>query len=62
MKCDFCKRGAVVNYQKTWTKYNIVNEDYQKKDIDALDIEEPTGEDNLHLCKKHEEVFLNGET
>lgn len=58
-KCGFCDKPAVVNYQKTWLRFVIIGEDYQSPTIEP-DIEEPTGEDNVHLCVDHEMKWLEG--
>jgi len=47
---------------KVWVRYKIKNGEYIKDEtFDGFEIEEPTGEDNLHLCRKCEKKFLNGE-
>ena len=59
MKCDYCKNKAVVNYQDVIVKYPIKNEEYGE-----MEVAEDFGagqEINYHLCKKHEEKFLNDE-
>ncbi len=62
MKCDYCKTEAVINYQKVWTKFKIGKKGMYKKILafDALDVEEPIENDNIHLCQKHEKVWLEG--
>lgn len=53
-----CERKASCNYQKIWTKFNIHNGIYIRDDyFDPLSIEEPTGDDNLHYCGYHAEMF-----
>lgn len=63
MKCNFCKSKAVVNYQKTWVKYKITKGDDYKIDsnFNGLDVEDISINENLHLCKKHEKIWLNDE-
>lgn len=63
MECDFCKRGAVVNFQKVWIKFEIDRNDNYKEDknFDCLDVEEPIEDDNLHLCEVHSKRWLGGE-
>lgn len=58
MKCDYCKTEAVINYQKVWSKFKIDKSGIYKKirAFDALDIEEPIENDNIHLCQRHEKV------
>lgn len=53
MKCDNCeKREAKFNFQKVWTVFRITkNEGYERLDVDPMDIEEPVGDDNHHLCR-----------
>ena len=60
MRCDKCNGTAVANYQKVWKRFDIdKDENYREDDMfDPLDIEEPVGEDNLHLCRDHEKEFL----
>jgi hypothetical protein len=55
MKCDRCGRRAVANLQRVWT-VSMINEDDGYGDPHAqFDVEEPTGDDNLHLCRRHAE-------
>ena len=63
MKCDYCESKAVVNYQRVWARFTIDKNENYKKDtkFDGADIEGPTDEDNIHLCKKHEKEWLEGE-
>lgn len=60
MKCDRCDETAIVNYQKVWKKFDInKDEDYfENKEFEPLDIDEPTGDDNLHFCKEHDDMFM----
>lgn len=62
MKCDFCDLAAIANFQKIWTKFTIDNNgEYRKdKNFRGSDLEEPVGEDNIHLCKKHLDKWLKG--
>lgn len=61
MKCDYCNEKAIVNYQKVWVRYEVQeDESYElDKNFNGCDIE-PTYENNLHLCKKHEKEWLDG--
>ena len=59
MKCDYCKKKAIVNVQKVWVAWTINNDKYSSSEI--LDVEEPAGDENLHLCEKHYQKFLEGE-
>jgi len=63
IKCDYCKRKAVVNFQKIWVKFTIDKNGKYRKDTKFLgeEFEQPMNEDNIHLCKKHLKKFLNGE-
>lgn len=62
MKCDFCKSEPVVNYQKVWTRFKINKAGNYKEDsvFDAMDVEEPIEDNNVHLCKKHEGEWVKG--
>jgi hypothetical protein len=58
VKCDYCDKEATYNYQKVWKKYKVLNKGYEEiSDFDPMDIEEPTGEDNYHLCYDHSKMF-----
>lgn len=59
MKCDYCNEKAIVNYQKVWVRYEVQEDGRYKSDknFNGCDIE-PTYEKNLHLCKKHENEWL----
>ena len=63
IKCDFCSLAATANFQKVWTKFAIdKNGKYREdKKFRGGDFEEPIGEDNIHLCKKHLDKWLKGE-
>ena len=60
-QCDQCDKPAIWNYQKDWLKYNeaLLERGISKQEetFDGCDIEEPTGEDNLHLCQEHADLF-----
>jgi len=65
--CNYCDKVAVANYQKVWVKWAITPQgDYAKEpDYDGArelnDREEPTGEDNIHVCEEHEQRLLDAE-
>jgi len=63
IKCDYCEKPAVRNYQRIWVSWKVYQKDgsYSKNPRLELDVEEPTGENNYHLCEEHEEQFLNGD-
>ena len=62
MKCDYCNKPATVNYQKVWVKWNIDKKgNYSKNFKTVFDIDEPVGDNNVHLCGEHEKKFLKGE-
>ena len=63
INCDFCKRKAIVNFQKTWKKFAIDKDGWYKEDKEfcGADIEEPIDEENVHLCKIHSEKWLMAE-
>lgn len=52
MKCDYCNKKAIANYQKIWVRYIVNDYDYTA-DVDYTG-EEPMEEDNRHVCEKHE--------
>ncbi len=62
MTCDYCDKETIVNYQKVWKRFKIGKDEFYKEDksFDACDIEEPIENDNIHLCKKHENIWLSG--
>ena len=62
MKCDYCTAEAVVNYQKVWKRFKIGKREFYKEDgsFNALDIEEPIENDNIHLCHTHDSPWLEG--
>lgn len=61
IKCDYCEKPATWNYQKTWIKLKVIDSVAGKyklvEDFNSLRIEEPTGEDNYHLCDHHGEML-----
>lgn len=62
VKCDFCDARAVANLQKIWVKFKVSKDGRYKRDrtFDGTDFDGPDGEDNIHLCKKCEEKWLEG--
>ena len=57
-KCDYCRKKAKWNYQKVWKKYTLTNDGYfLDQTFDGCRLEEPTGEDNYHLCDDHAEML-----
>jgi len=62
-KCDFCKkRSPTINVQKVWIKWDYDSHSYEYANPEILtDIKEPTGDENLHLCKTCFEKWKNGE-
>ena len=62
MKCDYCELKAVANYQKVWIKFKMdKNANYKEdRDFDGAEFEQPICSDNVHLCKKHDKEWLNG--
>jgi hypothetical protein len=51
IECDTCGAPAAFNFQKVWTVFKVTDDGgYQKLDVDPMDFEEPTDEDNEHLC------------
>lgn len=64
IKCDYCNKPAVRNYQKIWVSFFIRNkerEEYSKNPRPEYDVQEPNGEENVHVCEKCEERWLNNE-
>lgn len=65
--CKYCDNPPVANYQKVWVRWAMTKAgDYQKHPnyegayyLNKYD--EPTGENNVHVCKEHEEKFLDGD-
>jgi hypothetical protein len=53
----------VVNFQKIWVKFIIDKNGEYKQDNNfyGAEFEQPTEEDNVHLCKRHLKEFLKGE-
>lgn len=65
MKCDHCENEAICNYQKIWVRYAIHNNNkewgYGARRFATSGInDDPSGEDNEHLCKEHEVKFNEG--
>lgn len=62
IKCRDCNKKAEVNIQKIWIKwdYNYKDDSYSDTFEALLDAEEPTGENNLHFCKKCFDKWMNG--
>lgn len=58
MKCDYCRKKAIVNYQDIMAKYPV-DKDGNYGDMDIIDDFGHGIETNKHLCAKHEEEFLN---
>ena len=61
IECDFCDKPAVANFQRTWVEYRINKHgNYGKSQVRA-DLQEPIEDDNVHVCEKHEEEWLDDE-
>ncbi len=62
IKCNFCEKPAIRNYQKIWVSWFIKQkeETYAENPRVELDIEEPIEDDNVHVCKEHEQLWLDG--
>lgn len=66
-RCDHCDKPAVANFQRVWVRWEVRrNGDYSKhpsyegaRQLNRND--EPTGDDNIHVCAEHEEKLLDGE-
>jgi len=54
MKCENCGAPATVNIQKVWIKwdYNPKDQAYSQNPELLLDIQGPTGNENIHFCNK----------
>lgn len=50
IKCDFCKKEAVWNYQDQFVRYTIKDGDYVQPPVIAS-----YGETNVHVCDTHNE-------
>lgn len=65
--CDKCPARPVANYQKVWVRWSMTKGGSYSKHPnyndarDLNDMDEPTGDDNVHVCAAHEEELLNGE-
>ena len=55
-KCFICGEPATINYQKFWVywKYDAETDTYSEESSIGLFIQEPTDEENIHLCEKRE--------
>jgi len=64
MNCENCGAPAAVNVQKAWIcwEYDSETEEYSKNHKLLLDTEGPTGNENLHLCRKCFENWRNEST
>lgn len=66
-KCNYCKKVATANFQKVWVRWGIDKKGNYSNEPDYLltgklnEWDEPIGEDNIHVCDKHEEELLDGE-
>jgi hypothetical protein len=63
MDCDYCGKPAYVNIQKIWICWELDSEtgEYSKKHKLLLDANEPTSNENLHLCSKCFNDWKNGQ-
>lgn len=66
MKCDFCEAPAVANYQKVWVRFAVDEAgDYGLRENsgwwDSHINDDPSGDDNAHLCAEHEGPWLAGD-
>ena len=61
VKCDYCNMNAFANFQKVWVKYNINKNGAYKISKDFINscLEEPSINENVHLCKKHLRKWIN---
>lgn len=63
MNCDHCDKPAIFNYQKVWSRYPIDAEgnygDSDNCDDTHLN-DDPNGDDNVFVCEKHNEEWLEG--
>jgi len=62
-ECNYCKKRATRNYQKVWVVWKVMKDGGYSKEFEykGCDIEEPTGEDNVHACDKCGDRFERGE-
>lgn len=66
-KCDHCDKQAVANFQRVWVRWGVnPSGSYSKlpsyeaaRELNRND--EPTDENNIHVCADHEEKLLDGE-
>ena len=57
MTCDYCDSPAIANYQRIWVRYSVsLNGDYGRRMYQGQlnEDDEPTDENNVHVCKRHE--------
>jgi len=61
-KCKYCRDYATRNYQKVWVEWKVKKDGgySQRFKYRGMDIEEPVGRDNVHVCEKHAEDWENG--
>jgi hypothetical protein len=59
--CDYCSKSAVRNYQRIWHVFTVSRSGRYLAERVDYDLEEPVDDNNLHLCRQHEEAFLAGE-
>ncbi|MFQ6118359.1 MAG: hypothetical protein ACE5KE_00575 [Methanosarcinales archaeon] len=56
LECDICGKPAVVNFQKLWVEYPILDAKEEKYGTaEILDGQSPDGEDNEFRCEEHRE-------
>lgn len=64
MKCDYCKKPAVCNYQDIIVRFPVIHDkkgNYEYGEMET-DTDFSAGEEiNKHLCEIHEEKFVNDE-
>ena len=57
--CDYCKKTAVINFQKMWIAWALDKKGNYTSKYKFEDSRED--DENLHLCQKHAEKWRRGE-
>lgn len=58
MKCDNCKKTAKYNIEKVWVEYTINKHDEYSQRSRHVENQDPSEENNLHLCKQCRDEWL----
>ena len=62
IKCDYCEKPAVRNYQRIWVSWVITGKGYSKNGrVEESRKEIEPGKSitkNIHVCREHEKKFI----